>query len=137
MADPLFELHGNPEGLQRAFEKVVAALTGLPLDRATKILRLGEPWPDDTVFEDQMSRASHDARELNLKLETAIASYTSMLDVEPNPFSADASARHTERTANLAGEETEVVYAVMVARAAFFRWFAERGKERLAKMKGD
>jgi len=134
MPSPFFEFIGNPEALQRTLEHFVAASTGLPLDRVARVLKLGEPWPDDKIFERDISLAQEVAETQNIKLETAIAAVTSMLAADGNPLSLEEITQHLDQTANLAGEEREVVRSVVLAMGEFHRLFGARLKEAIEKM---
>ena len=66
---------------EQEVERFVAHQTGLELERATRILKLGEPWPFVKAFGELFIRSSHDAKESHVPLETALHANASLVEI--------------------------------------------------------
>jgi hypothetical protein len=111
----------------------VANKTGLPLDRAARILKLGEPWPFVKAFGELFSHSFRDADGSNVALETALNANAELAEMGVQSLSAESVTQHLEQTAGLTGEEEETVRAVQLALHEFFRLMLERVKQVLKK----
>jgi hypothetical protein len=107
----------------------VADQTGLPLDRATKILKLGEPWPFVKAFDELYRLSSSDAARANVTLDTALNANVELMEMGALSLNAESVNRHIEKTADLTGEEEETVQAVQAALHEFCRLMFEKVKQ--------
>ena len=105
---------------EQDMERFVAHQTGLELERATRILKLGEPWPFIRALGQFFIRSRNDAKESNVPLETAMKANASLLDMGVDSLGADAIGRHIARTADLSGEKDHTVAAVQSALHEYF-----------------
>lgn len=105
---------------EQDMERFVAHQTGLELERATRILKLGEPWPFVKAFGQFFIRSSNDAKESKVPLETALNANASLGEMGVDSLGADAINRHIARTADLSGEKDQTVAAVQSALHEYF-----------------
>lgn len=105
---------------EQEMERFVAHQTGLELERATRILKLGEPWPFVKAFGQFFMRSSHDARESDVPLGTALHANALLVKMGVDSLGADAIDRHLARTAELSGEQDQTVAAVQSALYEYF-----------------
>jgi hypothetical protein len=119
----------NEEDIQR----FVAPQTGLSLERATRILKLGEPWPFVKAFGELYSRSSSDAKEASVPFDTALRANAALVEMGVDSLGAEAIDRHIARTADLSGEEDETVEAVQLALHACFRLMMENVEKFIKK----
>jgi len=118
---------------EQEIAQFVAAQTGLPLDRATRILKLGEPWPFVKAFDELYRLSSSDAAISNVALETALNANVELMEMGALSLNAESVNRHIEQTADLTGEEEETVQAVQAALHEFCRLMFEKVKQVLKK----
>jgi hypothetical protein len=130
ITDVLNGLVDDPEGAQRLLEQCVADETGLPIDRVARIVRLGEPWPFAKAIAQVYESARQDAEAANVEEERVQAAYIAMFEMGGDRLvPIDAIGLHLVQTAQLAGEEVEVMHPFYLAMQAFFREFFERHKK--------
>ena len=101
-------------------ERFVAQQTGLPLERVTRIVRLGEPWPFVETVGNLWSQSSSDATASSVPFETALSANVALVEMGAESLGPAAINRHIERTASLSGEEGETVRSVASALHKFF-----------------
>ena len=105
---------------EQDMERFVAQQTGLELERVTRIVKLGEPWPFVKAFGQFFIRSSHDAKASNVPLETALNANASLVELGVDSLGAEAIDRHIARTADLSGEKDHTVIAVQSALHEYF-----------------
>ena len=118
---------------EQEIAQFIADQTGLPLDRATRILKLGEPWPFVKAFDELYRLSSSDAAISNVALETALNANVELMEMGALSLNAESVNRHIEQTADLTGEEEETVQAVQAALHEFCRLMFEKVKQVLKK----
>jgi len=106
----------------------VALQTGLSLDRATRILKLGEPWPFVKALDELYRLSSSDAAISNVTLDTALNANVELMEMGALSLNAESVNRHIEQTADLTGEEEGTVQAVQAALHEFCRLMIEHVK---------
>ena len=107
----------------------IADQTGLPLERATRILKLGEPWPFLKAFDELYRLSNSDAAISNVALDTALNANVELMEMGALSLNAESVNRHLEQTADLTGEEEETVRAVQLALHEYFRLMMEKVKK--------
>jgi hypothetical protein len=105
---------------KQEMEQFVAQQTGLELERAAKILKLGEPWPFVKAFGQFVIRSSNDARESDVPLGAVLKANASLVKMGVDSLDADAIHRHLARTADLSGEKEQTVRGVQSALHEYF-----------------
>jgi hypothetical protein len=133
ITDVLNGLVDDPEGAQRVLEQFVADQAGSPRDRVARIVRLGEPWPFAKAIAHVHESVWQDAEAANVAEETVQAAYITiitMLEMGGDRLvSLDAIGLHLVQTAQLAGEEVEVMQPFYLAMQASFLEFFKRHKK--------
>ena len=114
---------------EQEIAQFIADQTGLPLDRATRILKLGEPWPFVKAFDELYRLSNSDAAMSNVALETALNANVELMEMGALSLNAESVNRHIEQTADLTGEEEETVQAVQAALHEFCRLMFEKVKQ--------
>ena len=105
---------------EQEVERFVAHQTGLELERATRILKLGEPWPFVKAFGQFVMQSSHDAKELQMPLEAAMNANASLAEMGVDALGPEAIDAHLARTAEMSGEQGHTVAAVQSALYEYF-----------------
>jgi hypothetical protein len=105
---------------EQDMERFVAHHTGLEPERATRILKLGEPWLFIKALGEFFIRSRQDAKESNVSLETVMNANASLVEIGVGFLGAEAIDRHIARTADLSGEMDQTVEAVQSALHEYF-----------------
>lgn len=111
--------------MNEEIERFVAHQTGLPLEGAMRILKLGEPWPFVKAFGELYRQSSRDAQASSVPFDTALRANTALVEMGVDSLSAEAIDRYITRTADLSGEKDETVETVQSALHECFRLMVE------------
>lgn len=105
----------DEQGYTHAITQFVAERTGLALERAARIVTLGEPWPHITAQYELFLQSSCDAEASGVPWEIALNANRALAEMGMASLAPESIDRHIEQTAALTGESLETIETVHTA----------------------